>query len=319
MRPLKLIFAGTPEFAAAHLRALLDSSNHTVCAVYTQPDRPSGRGKKLSASPVKQVALDSGLAIYQPHTLRDAATQRELQAHAADIMVVVAYGLLLPVAVLNAPRLGCINVHASLLPRWRGAAPIHRAIEAGDSKTGVTIMQMDEGLDTGCIVRSAECAIEPTDTTGSLLDKLAGLGVRELLAALQTFQRCDAEGCPVSVQVQDNAQATYANKINKSEARLDWQLPASVLANRVRAFNPFPVAYTEIAGTRLRVWRASALGAVATLRPGTLFAVNDALAVACGEGALLLDEVQLAGRQRMSIAQLLRGHAGLLSAGMCLE
>lgn len=289
--PLRIVFAGTPEFAAVALRALLDSP-HRVCAVYTQPDRPAGRGRRLQASPVKQLALAHAIPVQQPASLKTADTQQALRAYQADVMVVAAYGLLLPPEVLTLPRLGCLNIHASLLPRWRGAAPIQRAILAGDRETGVTIMQMNAGLDTGDIILSRTCPILPDDTAGTLHDRLAVLGAQALLEALEHLQRGGVTRTP-----QDERLACYAPKIEKAEAVLDWRQDAALLERKVRAFNPWPVAHTTLADGRvLRVWRARALPAQAHESPGTVIAANkDGVDVATGHGVLRLEKMQLPG------------------------
>ena len=242
MNKLKLIFAGTPDFAARHLAALL-SSGHEVVAVYTQPDKPAGRGQKLTASPVKELALAHDLPVYQPASLRNEAAQAELAALGADLMVVVAYGLILPKAVLDTPRLGCINVHGSLLPRWRGAAPIQRSIWAGDAETGVTIMQMDVGLDTGAMIRKVTCPIASDETSASLYDKLAGLGPQALVDTLDAMAAGDTAAEP-----QDDALANYAEKLSKEEARIDWSMDAVAIARCIRAFNPWPISWFDVAG-----------------------------------------------------------------------
>ena len=308
---LRIVFAGTPDFAAAHLAALL-GSRHTVVAVYSQPDRPAGRGKKLAASPVKQLAVERGIPVLQPVNFRDEADRAALAALQPDLMVVVAYGLLLPQAVLDIPRLGCINVHASLLPRWRGAAPIQRAIEAGDSETGVCIMQMEAGLDTGPVLSRLACPVLPDDTGGSLHDRLAALGPTALLATLDQL----AAG-PVVAEVQDSANATYAHKLGKDEAKLDFTRPAVELHNRIRAFNPFPVAWCLLPdGERLRVWQAACDTQAHSAAAGTVLAINaDGLCIACGEGRLLLTELQLPNRNRMALRDILNGHLLPLQAG----
>lgn len=313
---LRIIFAGTPEFAAHHLQALLDS-HHQVIAVYSQPDRPAGRGKKLSSSPVKTLALAHQVPVYQPLSLKDPAAQAELQALNADIMVVVAYGLLLPKAVLDIPRLGCINVHASLLPRWRGAAPIQRALEAGDTVTGVTIMQMDVGLDTGDMLVKAECPILPDDTGGRLHDRLLTLGPSALLKALDELAR----GATKPEQ-QDDSQSCYAAKLQKDEAQLDWRMPAEVLARKVRAFNPFPVAFTCLTDSseRIRIWEAQAVTAAAAVPEGTVTEVDSrGVLVRCGTGSLLLQRLQLPGKTPMAVEDILRGHPQLFTPGQTLE
>ncbi|GMG86030.1 methionyl-tRNA formyltransferase [Biformimicrobium ophioploci] len=310
---LKIIFAGTPDFAAVQLRALL-GSGHQVCAVYTQPDRPAGRGKKLQASPVKQVAVDAGIPVLQPASLRDETAQAELQALDADIMVVVAYGLILPQAVLDMPRYGCINVHASLLPRWRGAAPIQRAIEAGDPESGVAIMQMEAGLDTGPVLVESRCSISGRETGGSLHDKLAELGAPALLQALD-----EIAGGRASARPQDDSLANYAAKISKEEARIDWYRDATSLERLIRAFNPFPVCWTTLNGERLRVFSAQLEQGCHNEVPGTLLnADEEGLLVACGRGALRLKTLQLPGKRTLPVAELLRGHAQLFQPGVKL-
>ncbi|MDA9094906.1 methionyl-tRNA formyltransferase [Porticoccaceae bacterium] len=312
MNPLKIIFAGTPDFAATHLQALI--GQHEVVAVYTQPDRPAGRGKKLTASPVKLLAEQNNLPIFQPQSLKDPEQQTILANLQADIMVVVAYGLILPQVVLDAPRLGCINVHGSILPRWRGAAPIQRAIEAGDKETGVTIMQMDAGLDTGAMLTITRCPIEPNETSGSLYDKLAALGAPALLSTLDKLKA----GTAVAV-AQDNGQSTYAKKIDKAEALIDWSQPAIIIDQRIRAFSPFPAAYTEIEGLRVKIWAAQTstqqLGT-----PGEIVAADDnGLLVGCGQGSLLLTEIQLAGKSRMPVSEILRSRVELFATGKRFE
>ena len=250
---LRLIFAGTPAFAAHHLQALINSS-HSVIAVYTQPDRPAGRGKKLTPSPVKALAQENNLGVYQPVSLKDKDVQAMLNQHKADVMVVVAYGLLLPKAVLDIPHYGCINVHGSLLPRWRGAAPIQRTIGAGDSHSGITIMQMDIGLDTGDMLHKSQCALDAGETSASLHNKLMALGAPALLEALQQIRSSTVN--PVK---QDDKLATYAEKITKEEAQIDWQQPASTIERNIRAYNPFPVAYSFLEGKRIKFYHADYL------------------------------------------------------------
>ncbi len=297
---MKLVYAGTPEFALPSLRALLDAG-HAVRAVYTQPDRPAGRGKELRESPVKRFARERGLEIRTPATLKDPGEQAGLAALKPDAMIVVAYGLLLPQAVLDIPRFGCINVHASLLPRWRGAAPIARAIEAGDSTTGVTIMQMAAGLDTGPMLRTVETPIAAEDTAQTLHDRLAELGASALVATL-----ADIESGTASATPQDDALATYAKKLARDEARLDWSLPAEVLARKVRAFNPAPIAFTMLHGETLRVLAAHA--AAGNGAPGTVLRADaDGIAVAAGRDALILETVQLQGRRPMAAREFLNG------------
>jgi len=294
---MRLIFAGTPEFAAAALRALI-AVGHEIPLVLTQPDRPAGRGMKLKASPVKEVALAHGLAVVQPENLKTEEARQLIHAAAAEVMVVAAYGLILPEAVLAVPRLGCVNIHASLLPRWRGAAPIHRAIEAGDRETGITLMQMDRGLDTGAMLTRSALPILDSDTSGSLHDKLAELGAREIVALLPRLETMVGEK-------QDDAQATYAKKIGRDDARLDWSRPAEELDRQIRAFNP---AQTLLAGEPLKIWRARP--APGDGEPGALLAVaKEGLRVACGTGALDITEVQKAGGKRLPIAAFLAGSA----------
>lgn len=313
MQRLKIIFAGTPAFAAEHLRVLLDQSRHEVVAVYTQPDRPSGRGKKLTASAVKALALAEDKPVYQPVSLRDGAAQQQIADLNADIMVVVAYGLILPKSVLAIPPLGCINVHASLLPRWRGAAPIQRAIEAGDEQTGITIMQMDEGLDTGPMLNRVPCTISDTDTAASLQHKLAASGPEALLRTLDAF--ADQGNQPIAEQ-QDGTLATYAHKITKQEARLDWHQAATTLDYRVRALNPMPVAFTTIGQDTLRIWQARAITHPHQALAGTILSSDSkGICVACHADALLLTEVQLAGKRRMAVSDLLQGRAAMFAPG----
>lgn len=310
---LKIIFAGTPEFAAVHLKALLNSE-HQVVAVYTQPDRPAGRGKKLQPSPVKQVALENNIPVYQPVNFKEPASIEELKDLDADLMVVVAYGLLLPLAVLEAPKFGCLNVHASLLPRWRGAAPIQRCIEAGDKVTGITIMQMDVGLDTGDMLHKVTTDITADETGGSLHDRLAELGPDSLLTVLQ-----QVESNTLNPESQNSALATYAHKLKKEEALIQWSLPAAEIELKVRAFNPFPMAYTLLGDHRVRVLSAHALEKAHTALAGTILAVsNDGLEVACQKGVLMITQVQLAGKKAMHIADVINGQPQLFQVNHML-
>jgi methionyl-tRNA formyltransferase len=297
---MRVAFAGTPEFAAVALKALLDAG-FDVPLVLTQPDRPAGRGMSLHASAVKQVALDAGIPVDQPEKLRTPEQQRALRECAPDVLVVAAYGLILPQAVLDIPRLDCLNIHASLLPRWRGAAPINRAIEAGDAETGITIMQMDAGLDTGAILSMQSLPILADDTTASLHDKLAALGGEMIVTALRGLEKNELHGMP---QPADGV--TYASKIAKSESALDFAEPAVVLARRLRAFDPFPAGAASINGVSIKLWAGEALDLVGT--PGKVLQVSDAgVVVACGEGALRLTELQKPGGKRLPVREFLRG------------
>lgn len=308
---MKIIFAGTPAFAATHLQSIIDQGQHQVIAVYTQPDRPAGRGKKLTASAVKLLAEQNNLPLFQPESLKTSDQQQLLSQHNADLMVVVAYGLLLPQAVLDIPRLGCINVHASLLPRWRGAAPIQRAIEAGDNETGVSIMQMEAGLDTGPVISSAHCDIAPEDTSDSLFEKLAELGGPALLSALSKIE----SGTAVA-SAQDEQQSTYAHKIDKSEALINWSDSAANIERKIRAFNPFPVAYTHMGDIRIKVWSAQVSQSSAVGEPGSIVTSGaEGLLVQCGSGHLLINEIQLAGKSRMAVAEILKSRADLFAVG----
>lgn len=296
---MKIIFAGTPQFAASALAALL--REHQIVAVLTQPDRPAGRGMQLAASPVKQLALQHGLPVLQPATLKTEEAQRPIAALDADVMVVAAYGLILPMAVLQLPRYGCLNIHASLLPRWRGAAPIPRAILAGDSETGITIMQMDEGLDTGDMLLRRACPIAPDDTAQTLHDKLAVIGADCILEALRLLQECLL--APVR---QDDAAATYAAKLLKSEAQIDWRQDARQIERAVRAFNPFPVCHADFNGVAIKIWQAG-LCAGEHGAPGKVLAADKlGIIVACGKDALRLEVLQRPGGKAQPAAQFLQ-------------
>ncbi|MEX5556021.1 methionyl-tRNA formyltransferase [Pseudomonas rhodesiae] len=309
--PLRIVFAGTPEFAAEHLKALL-ASPYDIVAVYTQPDRPAGRGQKLMPSPVKQLALEHNIPVLQPPTLRNAEAQAELAALRPDLMVVVAYGLILPQAVLDIPRLGCINSHASLLPRWRGAAPIQRAVEAGDSESGVTVMRMEAGLDTGPMLLKVTTPITAEDTGGSLHDRLAELGPPAVIQAITGLADGTLQG-----QVQDDSLATYAHKLNKDEARLDWGRPAVELERLVRAFNPWPICHSSLNGEALKVLAATLADGKGA--PGEIIAASkEGLLVACGEQALCLTRLQLPGGKALNFSDLFNSRREKFSLGSVL-
>jgi len=307
---LRIVFAGTPEFSVACLEACR-ASGAEVVAVYTQPDRPAGRGRKLTAGPVKQAALAAGIAVEQPDSLKSAEARDALAAYRPDLLVVVAYGLILPRKVLEIPRLGCWNVHASLLPRWRGAAPIQRAILAGDAESGVDLMQMEAGLDTGPVLLERRTPIHPDDTGGSLHDRLSQLGAEVLVAGLAEL----SAGRALTPQPQPEAGVTYAHKLDKAEAKLDFQRAAVELERQVRAFDPWPVAEGEIAGETVRVWAAQALDTAHTATPGDVLAAGrDGFELACGTGALRITAVQRAGGKRISAADYLNARPELRRA-----
>jgi len=306
---MRIVFAGTPDFAVPALEAV--AAVHEVALVLTRPDRPAGRGLGAAASAVKQAAARRGLPVLQPATLKTSDVQAELRKVAPDALVVAAYGLLLPQAVLDVPRLGAINIHASLLPRWRGAAPIQRALLAGDRETGISIMRMAAGLDTGPVLLREAVAIGPDDTAGTLHDRLAALGARLIVAALDALSRGALAATP---QPADGA--TYAAKLAKREARLDWTRPAAELERQVRAFNPSPGASARVRGTEVKIWRAALAGGAGD--PGAVIALVPAgIVVACGRGALRLDELQRAGGKRLPARDFLRGFA--LAAGERFE
>jgi methionyl-tRNA formyltransferase len=308
---MRIVFAGTPEFAAEHLKALLDSP-YEIVAVYTQPDRPAGRGQKLMPSAVKALAVAHDIPVYQPQTLRNVDAQAELAALKPDLMVVVAYGLILPQVVLDIPRLGCINSHASLLPRWRGAAPIQRAVEAGDAESGVTVMRMEAGLDTGPMLLKVITPINADDTGGTLHDRLATMGPSAVVQAIAGLAEGSLQG-----EVQDDALATYAHKLNKDEARLDWSRPAVELERLVRAFNPWPMCHSSLDGESVKVLAADLSTGQGT--PGEILSASkDGLVVACGEGALSLTRLQLPGGKALAFSDLFNSRREKFASGKVL-
>jgi len=306
-KELRIIYAGTPEFAVAALRALIDSQ-HEVVAVYTQPDRPAGRGRKITFSPVKQQAIEASIPVEQPEHLKTAAIQATLRAYQADVMVVAAYGLLLPQAVLDIPTYGCLNIHGSLLPRWRGAAPIQRAIAAGDKETGITIMQMDRGLDTGDMLHKSAVAITHTDTGQSIHDALAIQGAHDIVTVLNKI-----DGKRLKGEMQDEQYATYAHKLTKEEANIDWSDTARNIDYKVRAFSPWPIAYTYYHGKPMKIHYTSVKdsGSTALQQPvGTV--INESkqgIEVSTGQGVLLLHRLQMPGKRAMDVTSFLNGHS----------
>lgn len=309
-KSLKIIFAGTPDFAAKHLQALLNSS-HQVIGVFTQPDKPAGRGNKLTASPVKQLALQNNLPVYQPISLKDSANQQIIADLNADIMIVVAYGLILPQTVLDMPKYGCLNVHGSLLPRWRGAAPIQRACWAGDTETGITIMQMDVGLDTGDMLYKEKCHIEDDDTSATLYNKLAQIGPDALLKTLMLI----IEG-KANPEKQNESQVTYATKLSKQEAKLNWNLTATQLERCIRAFNPWPVSYFEINGELIKVWQANVISETTDKTPGTILrADKSGIQIATQDGVINMTLLQPAGKKPMSAQDFLNSRKAWFIVG----
>lgn len=319
MNKLRVCFAGTPEFAAAHLNALIAAqaeSRFELVAVYTQPDRAAGRGKKLSPSPVKQSALDAGLPVFQPLSLRSEEARAELEALGCDVMIVVAYGLILPQSILDTPRLGCVNVHASLLPRWRGAAPIERALLAGDKATGVTIMQMDAGLDTGVMLDKTVVAIDPRETRVSLEEKLVAAGSRALVAAINSL-----EALQEKAEAQDDSQSTYAAKIDKAESLIEWALPASQIDLLVRACIGRTPAFTLLEGQRIRLLESAIDSAQSDAPAGTVTHVDKrGFSVVCGEQSVLkVSRVQMPGKGEVSVGELLNGKPDAFAVGTCFD
>ena len=304
MTPLKIIYAGTPDFAVPALQSLINSE-HQVVAVYTQPDRPAGRGRKLQFGPVKKLAVDSGIAVEQPVSLKEPEAQKTLAAYDCDVMVVAAYGLILPQAILDTPRYGCLNIHGSLLPRWRGAAPIHRAIQAGDKETGVTIMQMAAGLDTGDMLLKVKCPITETDTGQTIHDRLAKDGAFALLEVLQLLGKGK-----LNLEVQDESLATYAHKLNKAEAEIDWNQPAQQIDRSIRAFNPWPVAFTLLNGKPLRIFMSQVRKTSSAELAGTVIDESpDGISVATGNGVLSFSRLQMPGKKAMDVRDFVNGQS----------
>ncbi len=300
-KALNIIFAGTPDFAASALQACIESKHH-VCAVFTQPDRPAGRGRKINFGPVKQLAVDADVSVFQPQHL-DSEQQKQIKALHADVMLVSAYGLLLPPEVLSIPKYGCINIHASLLPKWRGAAPIQRSIIAGDKKTGISIMQMEQGLDTGPILQQFECEISAMDTGASLHDRLASISASEIIEVLENVQ-----AGKLKEHAQDESQASYANKITKLEANIDWQQSVEEIDRKIRAFNSWPVAYTYFGQQRLRIWQAEVCATESDMQPGTILNSKQNIEVATGNGVIRLISIQLSGGNVISAQDFLNAH-----------
>ena len=310
-QPLRIIFAGTPDFAARHLQALIQSE-HQIVGVYSQPDRPAGRGKKLKASEVKALALEHNLPVFQPQSLKNDEALAELTSLNADIMIVVAYGLILPKAILEAPRLGCLNVHGSILPRWRGAAPIQRAIWAGDEQTGVTIMQMDEGLDTGDMLHISRCPISTTETSASLYTKLAELGPDALIETINKLANGE-----ITPEPQNDELANYAKKLSKEEADIDWSMSALQIERNIRSFNPWPMCFTQMGGQTVKIYQAQVV--LQSGDPGQILSSDkNGVVVACGEHALCITQLQPQGKKPMAINDFLNGRSDWVTPGTIL-
>ena len=310
-QPLRIIFAGTPDFAARHLQALIQSE-HQIVGVYSQPDRPAGRGKKLKASEVKALALEHNLPVFQPQSLKNDEALAELTSLNADIIIVVAYGLILPKAILEAPRLGCLNVHGSILPRWRGAAPIQRAIWAGDEQTGVTIMQMDEGLDTGDMLHISRCPISTTETSASLYTKLAELGPDALIETINKLANGE-----ITPEPQNDELANYAKKLSKEEANIDWSMSALQIERNIRSFNPWPVCFTQMGGQTVKIYQAQVV--LQSGDPGQILSSDkNGVVVACGEHALCITQLQPQGKKPMAINDFLNGRSDWVTPGTIL-
>ena len=310
-QPLRIIFAGTPDFAARHLQALIQSE-HQIVGVYSQPDRPAGRGKKLKASEVKELALEHNLPVFQPQSLKNDEALAELTSLNADIMIVVAYGLILPKAILEAPRLGCLNVHGSILPRWRGAAPIQRAIWAGDEQTGATIMQMDEGLDTGDMLHISRCPISTTETSASLYTKLAELGPDALIETINKLANGE-----ITREPQDDELANYAKKLSKEEADIDWSMSALQIERNIRSFNPWPMCFTQMGGQTVKIHQAQVM--LQSGDPGQILSSDkNGVVVACGEHALCITQLQPQGKKPMAINDFLNGRSDWVTPGTIL-
>ncbi|ASM48323.1 methionyl-tRNA formyltransferase [Pseudoalteromonas espejiana DSM 9414] len=310
-KPLRIIFAGTPDFAARHLQALINSE-HQIVGVYSQPDRPAGRGKKLKASEVKALALEHDLPVFQPQSLKNEDALTELKSLNADIMIVVAYGLILPKAILDAPRLGCLNVHGSILPRWRGAAPIQRAIWAGDEQTGVTIMQMDEGLDTGDMLHISRCPINADETSASLYTKLAELGPDALIETVNTLANGE-----LTAEPQNDELANYAKKLSKDEANIDWNMDAAQIERNIRAFNPWPVCFTQMGEHTVKIYQANVIEQAGNAGE-VLSSDKNGIVVACGTHALCITQLQPQGKKPMAINDFLNGRSDWVTPGTVL-